>query len=200
MFDTARFEGVPKLFVSDVVERLHEVDCCSPHFDSPLVTSLINHPVRRQMVCCLVRASEPRLIFCLELVESGILSAVQYRRKQFVQRRQRTDRAVVSDIFNVTYFVYHFYSHFSPCLQCKFILPCLRSLGRLSTIPMSRVMTGGSKRYLTLARLSTTLIKVLTTHCILPRSSTALQHIAFRAASSRHIRNSCAIFLLPPAS
>ena len=71
MFDTAGFEGVPNCFVSDGVERLHEVDCCSPHFDSPLVASLVNHLVRRLMVCCLVGASEPRLIFSLELVKSG---------------------------------------------------------------------------------------------------------------------------------
>ena len=31
----------------DGVERLHEVDCSSPHFDSPLVASLINHSVFR---------------------------------------------------------------------------------------------------------------------------------------------------------
>ena len=74
------------------------------------------------MVCCLARASEPRLIFRLDLVKSGSSSAVQNCRKQFVQRMRRTDRAVVSNILHVYFSVYHFYCHFSPCLWSKFIL------------------------------------------------------------------------------
>ena len=122
MFDTARFEGVPNWFVGDGVERLHEVDCRGPHFDSPLMAFLINHSVRRKMVCCLVRASESRLIFRLDLVKSWIQSAPPYCREQFAQRWQRTDRAVISNIFHVSFVVYHFYSHFSPCLCGKFTL------------------------------------------------------------------------------
>ena len=44
--------------MGDGVERLHEVDCRGPHFDSTLVAFLVNHSVRRKMICCLVRASE----------------------------------------------------------------------------------------------------------------------------------------------
>ena len=104
MFDVARFEGVPNRFVGDRVERLREVDCCDPHFDSPLVAFLINHCVRRKMVCCLVRASESRRIFCLDLVKSWVQSAVQYCREQFVQRWQGAYRVVVSSIFHVSFF------------------------------------------------------------------------------------------------
>ena len=57
------------------------------------------------MVCCLVRASESRLLFRLDLIKSWIQSAVQYCREQFVQRGQRTDRAVVSNIFHFSFFV-----------------------------------------------------------------------------------------------
>ena len=42
--------------------------------------------------------------------------------KKFVQRSQRADRAIVSNIFNVTFFVYHFYSYSLPCLWCAFFL------------------------------------------------------------------------------
>ena len=44
--------------MGDGIERLHEADCRGPQFDSPLVAFLVNHFVRRKMICCLVRASE----------------------------------------------------------------------------------------------------------------------------------------------
>ena len=109
--------------VCDGVERLHEVDCRSPHCDSPLVAFLVNHSVRRKMTCCLVIASGSRLIFRLFLVETWIQSSVQNRREQFVYRWQRTDRAVVSNIFHVSLFVHHFYSHFLPCLWRELVMP-----------------------------------------------------------------------------
>ena len=59
-----------RVFVGDGVESLHEVDCPCPHFDSPLVAFLVNHSERRKRICCLVKASETRLIFRLYLVES----------------------------------------------------------------------------------------------------------------------------------
>ena len=89
-------------------------------FDSPLMASLFNHSVRHQMIHSLICASGPCLIFCLDLIKSGIKSAVQYCRKQFVQHKQRADRATVSNIFNVTFFVYHFYSFSLPRFWCAF--------------------------------------------------------------------------------
>ena len=104
MFDTATFEGVPNWVVCGGVERLHEVHCSNPHFDSPLMASLFNHSVRRQMIHRLMCTSEPCLINYLDLIKSGVKSPVQFCRKQFVQRKQRADRAIVFTIFIVTYF------------------------------------------------------------------------------------------------
>ena len=49
MLDTAGCEGV-----RDGVECLREVNCRSPHFDSPLVAFLLDHSVRRKMIRCVV--------------------------------------------------------------------------------------------------------------------------------------------------
>ena len=84
--------------------------------------SLLNHSVRRQMIHCLICAPGPCLTFRLDLIKSWIKSAVQYYRKQFVQHKQRADREIVSNIFNVTFFVYHFYSYALPCFFCAFFL------------------------------------------------------------------------------
>ena len=72
MRDLTGFEGVSKLVVGDGVKRLHEVICCNPHFESPLIASLFYHSVRRHMIHCLICASEPCLIFGLNLIKSGI--------------------------------------------------------------------------------------------------------------------------------
>ena len=40
--------------VQEEVECLREVDRRCPHFDSPLMAFLLNHSVRRKVVCCLV--------------------------------------------------------------------------------------------------------------------------------------------------
>ena len=82
------FDSVPKWFVGDGVERLREVDCRCPHFDTPLVTFLLSHPVRCKVVCCLVGFSEASVIFRSFLVERWVESSVQNHREQFVQRRQ----------------------------------------------------------------------------------------------------------------
>ena len=103
MLDTTSFEGVPNSVVFFGVERLLVVNCRNPHFDFPWHLCSINHSVRHQMIRCLICASKPCLIFRLNLITSGIQSAVQYCRKQFVQRKQRADRAVVSNIFNDTF-------------------------------------------------------------------------------------------------
>ena len=39
---------------------------------SPLMASLFNHSVRRQMGHCLICTSEPCLIFCVDLIKSGV--------------------------------------------------------------------------------------------------------------------------------
>ena len=79
VIDVARFEGIPNLFVRDGIERLHEINCRCPHFDSPLMALLFNQSVCCKVVCCLVRFfwSQPDLllvsgqalgiIFCTEL-------------------------------------------------------------------------------------------------------------------------------------
>ena len=122
MFDTAGFEGVPNLFVCDESNAFMKSIVAVHIFDSPLVAFLVNHSVHRKMVCYLVRASESRLIFRLILVESRIQPAEQYCREQFVQRWQRTDRAEVSNIFHISFFVYHFHSHLLPCLWWELVL------------------------------------------------------------------------------
>ena len=96
------------------------VNCSNPHFDSPPMAFLVNHSVCRQMIRCLVRASEPCLISSMELVKSGLKSAFHCWREQFVQRRQRADRAIVSNIFNITNFVCHCFSYFFPCGENSF--------------------------------------------------------------------------------
>ena len=53
------------------------------------------------MIHRLVGASEPSLIFGLNLIKCGIKFVAQDGRKQFVQRWQSTHRAIVSDIFSV---------------------------------------------------------------------------------------------------
>ena len=58
--------------MGDEVERLREVNCRCPHFDSPLVKFLLNQSVRRKVVCCLVGFSEAALIFRLFLVERWV--------------------------------------------------------------------------------------------------------------------------------
>ena len=63
-------------FVCNGVERLREVDCCCPHFDSPLVAFLLNHSARRKVVCCLVWASESFLIFRLFLIDLWVSFSV----------------------------------------------------------------------------------------------------------------------------
>ena len=83
----------------------HSWHCCS------------SHPVRRKVVRCLVWAFESSLCFSLFLVESWIQSSVQNRRKQFVQRKQWTYRAVVTYIFHVTFLVQYFYFHFLPSFK-----------------------------------------------------------------------------------
>ena len=110
------------------VLRASQVELCvmesSAFMKSPLMASLFNHSVRRQMIHCLICASEPCLIFCLDLIKSGIKSAVQYCRKQVVQRKQRADRAIVYNIFNVTFFCV---SSVSPTVSFpRRILLCLR--------------------------------------------------------------------------
>ena len=67
------------------------------------------------MIHRLVRASEPSLIFGLSLIKCGIKSVVQDSRKQFVQRWQSTDRAIVSDIFFVPSSVDNFSPFSTPC-------------------------------------------------------------------------------------
>ena len=47
---------------------------------------------------------------------------MQYCPEQFLQRRQRADRAVVFNFFYVSFFVYHFYPHFLPCIWCELVL------------------------------------------------------------------------------
>ena len=74
-------------------------------FDAPLLAFLFNHPVRRQAIQRLVRTPEPSLIFGLNLFEPGMKSVVQDSRKHFVQRWQNTNRATVSDIFFVVFFL-----------------------------------------------------------------------------------------------
>ena len=78
--------------MGDGVERLQELDCRGAHFDSPLVAFLVNHSVRRKMICCLLTASESRLISRLYSVQFWIYSAAQYRREQFVQRLQKKEQ------------------------------------------------------------------------------------------------------------
>ena len=108
VFDTAGLECFPNWFVCNGVECLREVDSCCPHFDSPLVAFLLNHSVRRKVVCCLVWAFESSLVFRLNLVESWIYSSVQYCREQFVQRWQWADRA--SHFFCITFIVTYFHA------------------------------------------------------------------------------------------
>ena len=104
VFDTAGFECFPNSSVCGV-GCLREIDCCCPHFDTPLVTLLLNHSVRRKVVSCLVWASESCLIFRLFLVKLWIQSSVQFCREQFVQRWQWAFRAVASNIFHISFLV-----------------------------------------------------------------------------------------------
>ena len=115
LIDTTCFECIPYRVVVDGVERLHEVSCRIPHLESPPMAILFNHSVSRKMVHRLVGAPEPSLIFGLSLITSGIKSAVQDRRKQFVLRWQSTNRAIVSDVFLVPFFVDDFYPYSPPC-------------------------------------------------------------------------------------
>ena len=89
MFDTTGFEGVPNRVVVDGIKRLHKVNCRTPHFDSPHMACLFNHPVSPQVIYRLVRTLEPSLIFGLNLIKAGIESVVQDSRKQFVKRWQK---------------------------------------------------------------------------------------------------------------
>ena len=66
------------------------------------MASVFNQSVCRQMTQCLGGASEPCVIFNLELVKSRVKSAIHYCRKQLLQRKQRTYRAITSNIFNIT--------------------------------------------------------------------------------------------------
>ena len=88
--------GHPK----DGVERLHEMNCSNPHFDCPIMASLVH---------CLICTSELCLIFCLNLIQSRVKSSIHSCRKQFEQCKQIADRVIVSNIVSVTFFVYHFY-------------------------------------------------------------------------------------------
>ena len=54
--------GHPK----DGVERFHEMNCSNPHFDCPIMASLVH---------CLICTSEFCLIICLNLIQSGVTSA-----------------------------------------------------------------------------------------------------------------------------
>ena len=61
------------------VKGFRDVNCRCPHFDSLLVAFLLNHSVRRKVVCYVVRFSEASLIFSLFLVERWEKSSVENR-------------------------------------------------------------------------------------------------------------------------
>ena len=115
MFDTIGFQGVPKRVVVNGVERLHEVLRRNPHFDTPLMAFLFNHPVRRYVIWRLVRTPEPSLIFGLNLPKPGIKSVIQDGRKKFVQRWQNTTGRQSPTSSSFLFFVDNFYSYSATC-------------------------------------------------------------------------------------
>ena len=114
VIDVAGFVGVPNWLVSDGIERIREVNCRCPHFDSPLVAFLLNQSVRCKVVCCLVRFLEANLIFCFFLVKHWVKSSVQNCREQVCTTQEMSNSGGS-------------YSHFPRLLPCVSLLSSLSS-------------------------------------------------------------------------
>ena len=68
MFDTTTVVGFPCGIVVNWVECLSQIDRRNPHVDPPLLAFLFNHPVCHWVIQRLARATDPSLIFRLNLV------------------------------------------------------------------------------------------------------------------------------------
>ena len=117
MFDNPGLESVPYRVVVDGVERLHRVNRRNPHFDSPLMEFSVQSSGLSQSDLSLGKNARTlhdlRVGFDRAWDKSKLV--VQDSRKQFVQRWQSTNRAIISDVFFVPFFVDNFSPYSAPC-------------------------------------------------------------------------------------